>query len=68
MKIEYDKQSDCAYLYLEYPIKDSAVKKTVQLNENILLDFDKNDKLLGIEVLNASIHLNYDLIKKEISA
>ncbi|MEK6955116.1 MAG: DUF2283 domain-containing protein [Nanoarchaeota archaeon] len=69
MKLEYDKESDCAYIYIEYPIKDSLIKKTVKLNENILLDFDKNNKLLGVEVLNASVHLNSNVIRdKEVNA
>ncbi|MDP3917336.1 MAG: DUF2283 domain-containing protein, partial [Nanoarchaeota archaeon] len=29
-------------------------KKTIQLNENIILDFDAKDKHLGVEILNAS--------------
>lgn len=54
MKFEYDKEVDAAYVYLEYPIKNGEVKRTIELNENIILDFDKKGKLLGMEVLNAS--------------
>lgn len=58
MKFEYDKEVDAAYIYLEYPIKDGEVKKTIELNENIIIDFDDKDKLLGVEILNASKVLN----------
>ena len=58
MKFEYDKDVDAAYVYLEDSIKDKEVKKTIELNENIILDFDKNEKLLGIEILNASKVMN----------
>ena len=58
MKFEYDKEVDAAYIYLEYPIKDGEVKKTIELNENIIIDFDGKDKLLGVEILNASKVLN----------
>ena len=54
MKFEYDKEVDAAYIYLEYPIKKGEAKKTIALNDNIIIDFDKNNKLIGVEVLNAS--------------
>ena len=54
MKFEYDKEVDAAYVYIEHPIKEGGVKKTIELNENIILDFDNKGKLLGIEILNAS--------------
>lgn len=58
MKIEYDKEVDAAYIYIEYPIKDGEAKKTIELNENIVVDFDDKGKLLGVEILNASKVLN----------
>jgi len=54
MKLEYDKKVDAAYIYLQYPIKKGEAKKTIELNEQIILDFDKNSKLIGVEVLDAS--------------
>lgn len=58
MKFEYDKEVDAGYIYLDYPIKDGEAKKTIELNENIILDFDEKGKLLGVEILNASEVLN----------
>lgn len=58
MKFEYDKEVDAAYIYIEYPIKEGEVKKTIELNENIILDFDSKGKLLGVEILDASKILN----------
>ena len=58
MKFEYDKEADAAYIYLEYPIKEGEAKKTIELNENIILDFDEKGKLLGVEILDASKVLN----------
>ena len=60
MKFEYDKEVDAAYIYLEYPIKDGEAKRTIELNENIILDFDEKGKLLGVEILDAS-----KVLKKE---
>ena len=54
MRLEYDKYVDAAYLYLEYPIKNGMAKKTIELSDNIILDFDENNKLLGVEILDAS--------------
>jgi uncharacterized protein YuzE len=54
MKFGYDKDVDAAYIYLEHPIKKGQVKKTIELNDNIILDFDADEKLLGVEILEAS--------------
>ena len=67
MKFEYDKDMDAAYIYLKYPIKDGEAKKTRELNENITLDFDESDKLLGVEILNASKMLNKKVIEEAIA-
>lgn len=54
MRFEYDKEVDAAYIYLKYPVKEGEAKKTIVLNDNIIMDFDKNNKLIGVEILNAS--------------
>ena len=64
MKLEYDEEVDAAYIYLKYPILDGECKKTKELNENIILDFDKSGKLIGIEILNASKILNKKVIEE----
>lgn len=58
MRFEYDKNADAAYIYLEDSIADGEVDKTIEMNDNIILDFDKNGKLLGVEILDASKVLN----------
>ena len=68
MKLEYDKEVDAAYIYVKYPIKDGEAKKTIELNDNITLDFDENDKLLGIEILDASKVLKKEFLTKVIAA
>ena len=54
MKVTYDKQADAAYIYLKDQISKGDVKDTISMNENIILDFDSNKKLIGIEILSAS--------------
>ena len=58
MKFTYDKEADAAYIYLEDSIADGEAEKTIELNDNIIVDFNKNGKLLGIEILSASKILN----------
>ena len=43
---------------LEDPIKEDEATITIELNENIILDFDNKGKLLGVEILDASKILN----------
>lgn len=64
MKFEYDRDVDAAYIYLEYPIDDNNIKETIELNDNIKLDFDKNGKLVGVEILDASKVLNEKVLLK----
>ena len=54
MKVEYDKEVDAEYIYLKNKIGKGEIEKTIALNDNIILDFNKEGKLVGIEILNAS--------------
>jgi len=58
MRLEYDKDVDAAYIYLVDKIKNGEAEKTIELNDSIILDFNKKGKLLGIEILNASKVMN----------
>jgi uncharacterized protein YuzE len=58
MKITYDREANAAYIYL-VPIANGGVAQTypcdpVEVNGMINLDFDREGRLLGIEVLDAS--------------
>lgn len=48
MKISYDKLADALYLSFE---KEHKSVKTVEI-DGVLVDYDKNSKVLGVEVLN----------------
>jgi uncharacterized protein YuzE len=50
MKIEYDKKADAVYIYLQ----EKEAAKTIELSEIVKVDLDKEGKLIGIEVLNAT--------------
>ena len=68
MKIEYDKKADAVYIYLKFPIEEEECKKTVELNENIILDYDSSNRLTGIEILNASKILSQKAIEEAVPA
>lgn len=62
-KIDYDAENDIFYVYTGEKVKDS-----LQI-ENFILDFSFDDKIVGIEILNASKTLSDMLsfpITKEI--
>ena len=58
MRIEYDKEVDCAYIYLDGSVENGGSMKTIELNDNIILDSNNKGQLIGIEVLSASKVLN----------
>jgi len=49
MKIEYDREVDALYIR----IQEKEVYKTKELEEGINLDFDKEGKMIGLEIIGA---------------
>lgn len=66
-KMSYDKEADAAYIYLA-EVKAKSVKKTVPLSESIMVDLDKNGKILGIEILGASKMLKKESLAKAMAS
>jgi uncharacterized protein YuzE len=58
MRVTYDKDADAAYIYFHSPARSGESARTVPLSdvlpEIIVLDFDREDRLIGMEVLDAS--------------
>lgn len=52
MKIDYDPEHDLLYLWLSTPGTTAA--RTVTLAPGVFADFDRADKLVGVEVLDAT--------------
>ena len=52
MRIEYDPDRNLLYLYFADPQKKSA--ETVTVKSGVHADFDKDGKLIGIEIIDAS--------------
>ena len=65
MKITLDKEADAAYIYFK-EISDGEVANTISLNESVNIDFDKDGKTIGIEILDASKNLPVTALKSAI--
>jgi uncharacterized protein YuzE len=50
MKIQYDKQADALYIYLN----KGRIKKTIKAGKNILVDMGDKDRILGVEFYKIS--------------
>ncbi len=66
IKITYDKKADAAYIYFsEFPAEKVARTYPCDPSEvdgMINLDFDENNKFIGIEVMDASKKLSKELL------
>ena len=59
MKIDYDPTRDLLYLYFADPSSKSAETKTIV--PGVMADFDREKKLIGIEVLDASKVIGHEI-------
>jgi len=55
MKIYYDEKKDLLYLRFEEGRREVVNKR---VTDHIVLDIEDEDKIIGMEVLDASKHLN----------
>ena len=53
MVIRYDKELDIVYIRFS----EKAIKESEEDKPGIILDYDLDGKIVGIEVLNASTHI-----------
>jgi len=47
MKITYDKQADVLYL----KFSDKKITDSEEIEKNVVLDYDENDNVVGVEIL-----------------
>ncbi|MEK7208518.1 MAG: DUF2283 domain-containing protein [Patescibacteria group bacterium] len=64
MHITYDRKADAMYLYFQ-PCKKIA--RTVELADLLVADFDKQGKVIGVEVLCASRQIGKNVKAKQPS-
>lgn len=49
MKLKYDEVAKALYIEVG---KDGIVKRTVEVSQDVFLDYGEDSKLIGVEVLN----------------
>lgn len=59
MDINYSESKDLLYIRLDYK-QQKVINK--QITEDIVLDINEDDKLVGIEIMNASRRLDLENI------
>ena len=59
MTIHYDSNTDMLYLRLEQQQQTVTNKR---VTEDIVLDMGENDKIVGIEIMDASKHINLEAL------
>ena len=59
MKLEFDPKADAAYL----EISDAEIESTKQIEPGIMVDYDANGHIVGIEVLSISKRSGQNLPK-----
>ena len=59
MNIQYDSKSDLLYLRFDL-LSTTLINKRV--SEDIVLDIGPDDKIVGIEIMNASKRINLDKV------
>jgi len=63
MKITYDKMVDAMYVYTGIKTK---IDHTVEINDRLLVDVDKDGQVVGIEILDASSREGLKSLEKSI--
>jgi uncharacterized protein YuzE len=51
-RVTHDQRTGCSYLYVAGPVAKGAAVRQVQAGDDVILDFDADGRLLGVELLN----------------
>lgn len=62
MKVTYDPQADAMYV----KFTKEKFSKNRQIDENTILDLDKNGNVIGIEILFVSKHMPKDFLSRVV--
>lgn len=58
--VTYDAEADAAYIRFS----PGTVAESEEVSDGIVLDYDADGRILGMEVLQARTHLSPDLLEK----
>lgn len=59
MKLKIDKQNDALYFRLD----ESSIVESEEVQPGVILDFNAEGKVVGIEMLNISLRVNPEQMK-----
>ena len=60
MKLTYDPEANAAYIRFS----PEQVEESEEVSAGIVLDYDADGRIVGIEVMDARAHLSADLLEK----
>ena len=60
MKVHFDEKADAVYLRLD----DSKIIESEEVKPGIILDFDENDQVVGIELLRVTGRVKLSSLKQ----
>lgn len=58
MRLKIDKENDALYFRLD----ESAIVESEEVQPGVILDFDKNNQVVGIEILNLRARIGQEKI------
>jgi uncharacterized protein YuzE len=64
MKVEYDDQADAIYITL----RKGRYKISEEISDDVVIDLDKNCRMLGIEILGISNKIETELLRQILKA
>ena len=59
MKVRYDPESDILYLL----IREGKIKDTIEISEDLFIEYDENDNIVGIELWRTRKNVFGELLK-----
>ena len=59
MKLKIDKESDALYFRLD----DDEIVESEEVQPGVILDFDKNGRMIGIEILSLSARFSPEKLR-----
>ena len=63
VRVEYDSKVDAMYIWL----RKAKYEISEELAENVIIDLDKNGRIIGIEILDITKKIGRELIDKILS-
>jgi len=59
MKIRYDPEADILYIL----IKEGSIKNTIEIGDDLFIEYDENNNIVGIEIWQARKNVLKELME-----